>query len=104
MTSFRFSLGSRSTILGATLLLGAMLPGVSPARADQVADFVAGITQSCADCDLSNRDFSRRDLSKAQLPRANLTNSRFFEPDLRGAVLTGAQLVSADFSRALLTG
>lgn len=75
----------------------------APVAADQRSQFLAGLTNDCPDCDLSNSDLRRRDLTGADLTGARLVATNLHRAILRQAKLAGADLGRADLNLADIT-
>src|ERR1700730_11098210 len=81
-------------------VVAVLLP--APAWADQRADFLAGRSKICRDCDLAGANFKRRDLTGADLTGANLQHANLHDARLTGAKLAGADLTAANLNKANL--
>src|SRR5215472_2846006 len=77
-----------------------VIAAVGAARADERADFLAGLTRNCPRCDLSGANFKRHDLAGADLTGAILDGANFHDANLSGAHLAGAHLTAANLNKA----
>ena len=86
----------KSFLFSAVLVLSLGLsPGlVDVARAD-LADFLAGRSKDCRDCNLSGANLKRFDLSEADLAGANLAGANLHRARLARVNLSGANLTGS---------